>query len=97
MPSNKLGSAAKQLIAGMSEAEADRHVNLLVRVTAPVAEELEAAIQRLGGQVRTRAGDVWTLSMPARQLEGLSELESVIYVEAAEPMGPEVTSFKTGE
>ena len=97
MASNKLSSTTKRLLSDPSESESDRTVSLLVRVTEPLSSETETAISNLGGHVRTRAGDVVTLSLPLRNVNALSDLDSVVYIEAAEPLFPETPNQKTGE
>ena len=95
--SNKLSSATKRLMGGTPDGEQDQSLNLLVRVAGSLSPELEAAIRNWGGQVRTRAGDVVSMSLPLRHVNDLAELDSVIYVEAAEPLYPESPNQLTGE
>lgn len=97
MTSKKLSSATKRLVTETSESENDRPVNLLIRVTESLSPETEAAISSWGGYVRTRAGDVVSLTLPLRHLEALTHLESVIYVEVAEPLYPESSDQRIGE
>lgn len=97
MTSNKLSSATKRLFAEASESENDRPVNLLIRVTDSLSPETEATISSWGGYVRTRAGDVVSLTLPLRHLDALTNLESVIYVEVAEPLYPESSNLRIGE
>ncbi len=97
MTSKKLSSATKRLVAETSESENDRPVNLLMRVTEPLSPETEAAISSWGGNVRTRAGDVVSLTLPLHHLDDITHLESVTYVEVAEPLFPESSDQSIGE
>jgi hypothetical protein len=47
--------------------------------------------------VRTRAGDVVSLTLPLRHLDDLTHLDPVIYVEVAEPLFPESSDQSIGE
>jgi hypothetical protein len=87
MNPHKLSSSTKRILSEAAETESDRELDLLIRVDSSVAaEETEAAIRGAGGRIRTHTGDILSLTLPLRQLDALSQLDSVIYVEAAEPM-----------
>jgi hypothetical protein len=78
--------------------EDERSLDLLIRVDpAASAEETVAAIRDIGGRIRTQAGDVFSLSLPLSRIHALSQLDSVLYVEATEPLYPESPPDKTGE
>lgn len=97
MTSRKLSSATKQLIAETPSSELSRTVDLLVRVSVTVTPALEMAIREMNGHIRTRAGDVLSLSLPLQHLDSLAQLDSVLYVEAAEPLYPESRDSHGGE
>lgn len=94
---SKLSSFTKQLI-DTADMESERELDLLIRMDAAMSpEQAEAAIREVGGRIRTQAGDILTLSLPLRSLDALSRLDSVLYVEASEPLYPESPPDDTGE
>jgi hypothetical protein len=97
MGSRKYSSATRKLIAETKERERDQVVSLLIRVSDPKSPQVEAVIRDCGGQVRTRAGDIISLTLPLRCLDDLAKVESVISIEVAEPLYPETRRTKTGE
>ncbi len=85
MVSAKLGSEAKQRLAEAG-ADADEEVDVLVRLRAePDAAALEQ-LGQAGATVRTVAGDVVTASTTLSALEGLAELDDVMYLELSRPL-----------
>lgn len=97
MTSKKLSSATKRLVAETSVGEADRPMNLLIRVAGSLPPETEAVIRGWGGHVRTQAGDVVSLTLPLRHLSALVQLEPILYVEVAGPLFQEQPEQGIGE
>jgi hypothetical protein len=97
MMSKKFSSATKRRIADALESENDQTMDLLIQVSEPLSPETEAAINNWGGHIRTRAGDVVSLSLPFRYLDALAQLDPITYIEVAEPLFPESSDKTIGE
>jgi len=78
-------------LAETSNAEQEQPFNLLVRLSGWLSPEIEAAIHDLGGQVRTEAGDILSISLPLSHVNDLAGLDTVVYIEAAQPLYPETS------
>jgi hypothetical protein len=97
MTSNKMSSATKRLLAETSRADQEAPAGLLVRVAVPESAAFEGVVRELGGHVRTRAGDVFTVTLPLSQVDALARLDSVVSVEVAEPLFPDSHERNPGD
>jgi hypothetical protein len=88
MQSKKLGSSFKQLL---DQAEEGAVVNALIRMEAEPTADQRAALEALGCDIRTVAGDVITVRIPVKSLDELTERSEVLYAELAQPLYPEAT------
>jgi hypothetical protein len=67
-----------------------------VGLYTPLDEETRTAVEAINGRIRTAAGDVLTLDLPADQLAALTDLTAVRSVEISEPLFRETTDPSTG-
>ena len=85
--SNKLGPTLKLnfLDAGPDE-KFDRTLNLLVQSKGLLSESSRDQLSQIGAELRTEAGDVLTLTLPANELKHLAAMEWVVYIELSRPL-----------
>ena len=87
--SNKLSPSLKmQLLAAGTEKSTEK-LNLLLRVVDPEEKTFREQLDRMGAEIRTKAGDIITVTLSADQLSNLIDLDGVIYVEKSRPLSQE--------
>ncbi|MCP4402808.1 MAG: hypothetical protein GY801_36585 [bacterium] len=91
---NKLGSSIKMCLLDNTVDTIDR-LNLLVQITAPFTEVISNQMGDLGAEIRTRAGDVLTITLPANQLQQLAALASVVYIELSAPLSTDLQKINS--
>lgn len=64
----------------------ERRADVMMATHGVINAEQRARLAALACNVRTTAGDVITLDLPARSLSALGDLEFVRYVELAQPL-----------
>lgn len=89
---NKLGPELKQILQLENLSESAPPLTALVQIDA---EGLEAdrlsQLSDLGVSLRSVAGDVVTMTVPATAISSLVALDWIIYIEASRPLSPEET------
>jgi hypothetical protein len=92
--SAKLGSVLKRLIGDAADRD-DRPVNVLVQLRDALSPSDEPALRALGAQIRARAGDVLTMTVPLHHLTALAAMDVVVSIEASGPLYPEAKKKDT--
>jgi len=88
MQSKKLGSSFKRLLDDVEEGAV---VDALIRMDGEPTAEQRHALELLGCDIRTVAGDVITVRVPVDSLDELTERSEVLYAELSQPLYPEAT------
>ena len=89
---NKLSPSLKMELLDESQqgrAVDSDQLNLLVQVAGPLTDEQRAQLEAVNAEVRTEAGDVLTVTLPAAELQNLIALDFVVYIELSSPLSPE--------
>ena len=66
-------------------------VNLLIKVTPEVDE---AAFARMGAVVGTKAGNIWTIRIPASNVRAFTDVHGIAYMELAQTVRPQMDSAR---
>lgn len=85
---NKLGPLLKMRLLDDTQ-DAAEMLNLFVQITGVSTDVLRDQLGDLDAEIRTEAGDVLTVTLPADQLQKLAALDSVVYVELSAPLSTE--------
>lgn len=90
MPDNfsKLGPSLKMQMLDDSS-EGTSMLNLLIQIDSSATTTIHEQLDNLSAEVRTEAGDILTISLPADQLDNLANLDSVILIELSSPLSTE--------
>lgn len=84
---NKLGPRLKMgLLAEADTLDSVGTLNLLVQIDDSLSDTMRDQLDVLQAEVRTAAGDVLTVSLPADELLNLAALDFVVYAELSAPL-----------
>lgn len=86
---NKLSSSLKMQLMTEGAPKSAEKLNLLLRIEDPADITFRDQLNRMGAEIRTEAGDIITVTLPADQLSNLTDLNGVIYVEKSRPLSQE--------
>lgn len=82
----KLGPILKMRLLEESPAG---QISLLVRISTEPTNVLRDQLRDLGAVIRTEAGDILTITLPAARIDGLTALNTVVFAELSTALSPE--------
>lgn len=86
--SSKFSPGVKLYLSEL-KTEEDPYVTIIIRTINSLEPEHTSQLKVIGAEIRTIAGDIMTLSLPARKLPILAEKDFVRYIELTRPLYPE--------
>ena len=86
--SSKFGPRSKLFLSELRDDE-NPHVDIIVRTKMTLDSDKISQLDLLDAEIRTVAGNIVTLSLPARSLFRLAQEDFVMYIELTRPLFPE--------
>jgi hypothetical protein len=86
--SSRFGPRLKLFLSELRDDE-NPHVGIIIRTKMSLESEMLSQLDSLGAEIRTVAGNIVTLLLPARNLPKLAQEEYVVYIELTRPLYPE--------
>lgn len=71
--------------------DGNRYLSAMIKVTPSVDE---TGMEKLGVQTGTKAGQVWTVSIPSDKLESFTQLKGIEYIELDQPVAPSMDKVR---
>ena len=86
--SSRFGPRLKLFLSEVKNDE-NPHVDIIIRTKMSIESDKLSQLDLLDAEIRTVAGDIITLLLPARNITKLAQKDFVVYMELTRPLYPE--------
>ena len=86
--SSRFGPRLKLFLSELKDDE-NPNVDMIIRTKTTLDSDNISQLDSLDAEIRTVAGNIITLSLPARSLFRLAQEDFVVYIELTRPLYPE--------